>query len=231
MDFCKWLEINEARGAFGKMNSQDKARRDWEARQSQNYPNAGTHAPNTSTGPQIQPQRHDNRFQNKDQRVQYGKGIEKQIFDSLVACGLKLRPASEQEDMYDKIDGWWNTGTGEQPIQIKYRDTGNDILFEVLKDYDRGIPGRDMIGKAVYYAVLINGQISIVQVAEAKQLIQQAVKMGQQRGLETGDFVMSNGLTLKVRPDPRSGQNKLMAYVPVKLLKNVKPPCKANVAF
>lgn len=180
----------------------------------------------------------DNRFQDINSRVAYGKGIEGQIFDSLVACGLHLRQPTSREDKYDKIDGWWDDGSGsEQPLQIKYRDTGDDILFEVMKDYNRGVPGRDMVGRAVYYAVLnrSGGHIVMVEVAEAKRLINAAVAAAEQEGFDDrGNYRFRAGRSmvfLKIRPDPQSGQDKLMAYIPVSSLNSVREPCAANVRF
>jgi hypothetical protein len=244
MDFSNWLKMNEGRwrgatgGAFGN-DPQEKARREREKQRQQLQPISPTpkpmgHTPNPETRQAPATQRHDNRFQGINQRVTYGKGIEKQIFDNLVACGMKLREPSSSEDMYDKIDGWWDRGGNEEPIQIKYRDTGDDILFEVMKDYHRNIPGRDMIGKAVYYAVLARtgGQIVIIEVAEAKQRIQDAMQAAEQEGFDQrGNYRTRDGIMLRVRQDPQSGQEKLMAYIPVSILKNVRPPCKANVTF
>lgn len=248
MNFSNWLNIDEARwrgpvgGAFGN-NPQEKARRERERQQRQlqnqpqNQPQTPTpmdHAPNPETRQVPPTQRHDNRFQGINQRVNYGKGIEKQIFDNLVACGMKLREPSNSEDMYDKIDGWWDQNGSEEPIQIKYRDTGDDILFEVMKDYQRKVPGRDMVGKAVYYAVLARsgGQIVVVEVAEAKRLIQSALTAVEHEGFDNrGNYKTQNGLMLRIRRDPQSGQEKLMAYIPVSSLRNVRPPCQANVNF
>lgn len=249
MDFSTWLNIDEARwrgavgGAFGN-NPQEKARREREKRERERQQAQQTqaatptgnmgHTPNPENRQAPATQRHDNRFQGINQRVTYGKGIEKQIFDNLVACGMELREPSSSEDMYDKIDGWWNRGGKEVPIQIKYRDTGDDILFEVMKDYNRNIPGRDMVGKAVYYAVLARtgGQIVVVEVAEAKQHIEDAVAAAQQEGFdERGNYRTRSGVMLRIRRDPQSGQEKLMAYIPVSILRNVRPPCRANVNF
>lgn len=189
-------------------------------------PPSTPHAPNPAT------QRQDNRFQDINQRVEYGKSIERQIFDSLVGCGLKLREPSTDEDKYDKIDGWWETPSGEKPIQIKYRDTGDDILFEVMKDYRRNIPGRDMIGKAEFYAVLgRGGSIVMVSVAEAKALIRDMVDEAENGGFDQRGNFRRGGAMLRVRPDPRSRQDKLMAYIPVNMLRQIAPPCKAQVRF
>jgi hypothetical protein len=239
MNFGEWLNVNEARwrgpvgGAFGN----DKRR--MQRKPQPPKPVEPAYAPNPATpSPAAAGQRMDNRFQDINARVQYGKGIERQIFDSLVACGLKLRQPSGREDMIDKIDGWWDDGSGqEKPIQIKYRDTGDDILFEVMKDYHRGVPGRDMVGKAVYYAVLDRngGHIVMVQVAEAKSLIQAAVDAAEQEGFDDrGNYRFRTGggvVFLRIRPDPQSGQDKLMAYIPVRALNSVRDPCKASVRF
>lgn len=236
MNFIEWLNIDEARwkgpagGAFGN----DRSR----MQQKKPMPKPLTepetplpHTPNLAMSPPAQ--RHDNRFQGIDKRVQYGKSIEKKIFDNLVQCGLKLREPSTQEDKYDKIDGWWETPSGEKPIQIKYRDTGDDILFEVLLDYERGIPGRDMVGKAVYYAVLsrTGGNIVMVSVAEAKALITAAQDAADQEGFDERGNFRYRGVMLRIRPDPRTGQDKMMAYIPVSMLKQVVPSCKANITF
>lgn len=176
-----------------------------------------------------------NRFQPLAARVDFGKGIEGQIFDALVKCGMKLRKATAKEDMYDKIDAWWNTGSGEEAVQIKYRDTGEDLLFEVMKDYYRKIPGRDMIGKATYYAVLRrNGEIVVVSINEAKKIIQNALNMIQQQGFDQNNtFKIPAGNSFaffRIRPDPRSGQDKLMAYIPISAFKNIRPPCKSTIS-
>lgn len=246
MNFSEWLGIDEGRwrgpvgGAFGRDRGRMQQRKPAPKPKPITEPTKPLpHAPNPadasipSATPTLPGQRQDNRFQDIGQRVQYGKSIEKQIFDNLVQCGMKLREPSVQEDKYQKIDGWWETPSGEKPIQIKYRDTGDDILFEVLLDYDRGIPGRDMVGKAVYYAVLTRtgGNIVMVSVAEAKSLIQAAQDAADQEGFDDRGNFRYNGVMLRIRPDPRTGQDKLMAYIPVSLLKQIVPPCKAAITF
>lgn len=171
-----------------------------------------------------------NRFQSYDKRVETGKSVEQKIFDSLVACGMKLKPASNNEDMFSKIDAWWDTGKGVSGLQIKYRDTGDDILFEVMKDVKRNILGRDMIGKADYYAVLrTTGDIVVVAVAEAKKIIEQGLKTVKQNGMKDAKIPAGNSFAFfKIRPDARTGQNKLMAFLPVSALTNIRPPCKVQ---
>ncbi len=171
-----------------------------------------------------------NQFRAYDDRVSHGKGVEDQIYFNMVACGMKLRKPSSREDMYDKIDAWWNTGKGEEPIQIKYRDTGYDILFEVIKDIRRGIPGRDMISKAKYYAVLINGTVTIVSVDEAKKMIEKAVEAADEQGFDDRGNFKHGSIMLRIRPDPASRQEKLIAFVPKNSLVTVKV-CAAKKTF
>ncbi len=227
MDFNEWLSINEAKGAFGKQVP------------SLNSKNFMNHTPNNVNQTSNQRfnqkpinQRNDNQFNQYDQRVQYGKTVEQQILNGLIKCGLEVREPSAKEDMYDKIDGWWKLPQGDIPIQIKYRDTGNDILFEVMKDYQKGVPGRDMIGKAVFYAVLNkNNTVAMVSVAEAKILIKKARDLADVQGFDDhGDFAWGN-VTLKLRPDANSGQTKMMAYIPVHALKQVMPPCSVRINY
>jgi len=246
MNFNEWLSMDEGRwkgpvgGAFGNSGRRPPQRKPVAPAPKPEAKVDGTplpippgsHAPNPARTPPPT-QRHDNRFQDYDARVQYGKSIEQQIFDSLVGCGLKLRPPSTTEDKYDKIDGWWDTGAGVKPIQIKYRDTGDDILFEVMKDYDRRVPGRDMIGKAEFYAVLskTGGKIVMVNVAEAKQLIEDMVRDAEAGGFDERGNYRQGGAMLRIRPDPRTNQDKLMAYILVNMLRQVIPPCQAKVNF
>lgn len=225
MNFLKWLSIEESRrgfagGAFGR----DSQR----MQQTKNV--TLNHKPNEVNPTQM---RMDNRFQDASHRVHYGMGIEKQIFDSLIKCGIKLRKPSMQNDMYDKIDAWWQINGVEKAIQIKYRDTGDDILFEVMKDYHRGTPGRDMISKAQFYAVLsrVGNTIVLVDTNEIKTIVQEMKNRAENEGFDQrGNYQMGNAV-LKIRPDPRTNQQKLMAYIPISMLKQIVPSCAAQIKF
>lgn len=227
MNFNEWLiineAINEARGAFGK----DTSRMSFARQSSFNTPNSKVPIPR----PKIA-DINDGRSLAQKQQIDYGQGIEKQIFNNLVKCGLKLRSASEKEDMYDKVDAWWKTPQGEFGVQIKYKEAGNDIIFEVMKDYYKGIPGKDMVGKASFYAVLNTSNVIVmISLAEAKALIQKARELAQTEGFdERGNFSWGN-VSLKLRPDKFTQQIKMMAYIPVHALKQVITPCTAKVNY
>ena len=86
-------------------------------------------------------------------RVQRGKTVEERIKDVLRANGFQVTDPTSAEDMYQKIDCFLDG----QAAQIKYRDSGDDILYELIKPHDLGMslqqnmklnPGRDFRGKA-----------------------------------------------------------------------------------
>ena len=233
MQFKNWLNMDEGRfrgpvgGAFGNDRRRMQQR-------------GGTQtAPRPAPIPQpsnvtVQPgTRQQNRFQDREQRVDYGKSIEKKIFDSLVKCGLRLEPVTSSEDKYSKIDAYWVTPNGKKAVQIKYRDTGDDIGFEVMLDYYGGVVGCDMKGRAEFYAVLnrAGNTIVMVRVAEAKAIINQMVQDAENGGFDDRGTYHKGRAVLMIRPDPRTGIKKLMAYLPVSMLQQVIQPCQANVSF
>ena len=46
------------------------------------------------------------------------------------------------------------TGGVRRSIQIKFREGGDDVIFEILRDVDRIVDGRDLVSKADYYIVV-----------------------------------------------------------------------------
>jgi hypothetical protein len=139
------------------------------------------------------------------QRVKAGKKMEQRIIDSMNSAGIIVTPATAQEDMYQKIDGWLDG----QSLQIKYRETGNDILFEVYKDWIKGIEGRDLCGKADLYAcVNLAGQGVIVRTTDIKNLVRAALPTVKDKG-----FYKAAGLDIKLRPDAYHGQLKCVAFI------------------
>ena len=84
-------------------------------------------------------------------RVAAGKKMELRIIDSMNAAGFMVTAATAQEDLYQKIDGWLDG----QSIQIKYRETGDDILFEVYKDWTKALRDVTFTAKQTFTHVLI----------------------------------------------------------------------------
>ena len=139
------------------------------------------------------------------QRVAAGKKMEMRIIDSMNAAGFAVTAATAQEDLYQKIDGWLDG----QSIQIKYRETGDDILFEVYKDWDKGIEGRDLCGKAALYACVNRaGHGVIARTADIKNMVKAVLPIVKNKG-----YYRANGLDIKLRPDAYHGQLKCVAFI------------------
>lgn len=172
-----------------------------------------------------------NRFQRIDDRVSYGKKIEGQIVKTLEQkYGWQINPVSVNQDKFDKIDGMV-IKTDESlpislpaPIQIKYRDTGNDLLLEVVKSVDLQkfysrvvstaelLNGRDMKGNAKIYASLDkDGKTIRIRLAdEAKQIARDLLeKLRSSRS----KFLDSNGSQIRFVNDPHTKQMKINAFI------------------
>lgn len=163
-------------------------------------------------------------------RVRHGKNRERQIADALRdQVGLHITEATEHEDKQLKIDRWIERDGKRIALQIKYRETGSDILFEVYDkwfdwDHQNNKVGRDMIGEAKEYAVLLQDRqtVVIVPTQKAKALVREMEKlarfMGWTYNTPTGGTLkyVSRGynLELKVQRDPGDGRKKMVAYIP-----------------
>lgn len=146
-------------------------------------------------------------------RVTQGKQMEDLILESIRRIGVHITPANSFEDTRLKIDAWMTIPfTGQQTsLQIKYRETGDDILMEVYKDWEKRVQGRDMVGKAEYYACVNRlGQGVIVQVKDLKERLAKGMEAVEQKG-----WYKENGVEIKVRTDAYHGQMKCMAFINV----------------
>lgn len=243
MNFSKWL-INEGRnpgyyrgpvgGAFGKTGPKPQQKG---AREVGNY----THTRDQQST-----------LQNYDQRVAFGRTQEEKIVNAAKKnCGMEILPATANQDKYSKIDGWWNKNGRRVPVQIKYRDSGDDLLFEVIKPFhsvpllgkfntlgrDVKPPGRpanefntDMITGA-QYLLHLNQTGSVITVVELKpcyEIIYNMLKRVDDYGWtnpERQSLVTSRGV-MRVQTDGASGIKKVMAYIPVGV---VRPVNQCNV--
>ena len=160
----------------------------------------------------------------KSVRLQHGKRREQQIIKALKQQhDLPLRNATHQEDCELKIDAWLDT----KSVQVKYREVGSDILFEVYdlwNGWDRdNKPGRDLISKAQMYAVLSNDKrtVHLVNTSFIKQLVRELLQLVQAYGwskngkIKVFKYVRPEGtIELKVQFDPRTGDQKIVAFIP-----------------
>jgi hypothetical protein len=163
-------------------------------------------------------------------RVKAGVNRERQIAEALrIQAGLPIEDASGYEDKERKVDRWL-VYPGQKPIalQIKFRETGEDLLFEVYDkffgwDDPKNKIGRDMIGDAKEYAVLMKDKKTVVMVPtdKAKQVIRLMLDGARQRwtvespsGPTFRYHAHGFRIELKVQHDNRDGRPKMVAYIP-----------------
>jgi hypothetical protein len=162
-------------------------------------------------------------------RVRHGLERERQIANALkVQIGLPIADATEFEDKERKVDRWLDYPEGRVALQIKYREVGDDLLFEVYDkwfdwDHPRNKLGRDMFGDAKEYAVLLSDRHTVVMVPTklAKETVAKMTELARANGFEEGHISKTlrysvNGLNLelKVQKDPGDGRQKMIAYIP-----------------
>jgi len=153
---------------------------------------------------------------NYNQRIAAGKVKEKAIVDQLRKYGIKIDDPTAQEDMYDKIDGWIYDKTGaKKSVQIKFRESGDDIIFEIVKDLDQNRPGRDMISKAELYLVVDrSGSGKLISTDAVKKKASELLKVVQSDLQKVPNKTQWSGVgwEVKITQDRAHGQNKLMGY-------------------
>jgi len=169
------------------------------------------------------------RFLDNSTRVRHGLERERQIATALKdQVGLPIENATNIEDRERKVDRWIAYPNGRVALQIKYRETGEDLLFEVYDkffgwDDPKNKIGRDMMGEAQQYAVLLQDRktICIVSVDVAKQAIHTMIDGAKQHwtvessfGATFRHFTHGVKLELKLQRDPRDGRPKMVAYIP-----------------
>jgi hypothetical protein len=153
---------------------------------------------------------------NYSDRIEAGKRVEHSILNGLRQKGIKIEDPTVQQDKYDKIDGWWVDTKGKKyPVQVKFRQSGDDILFELIKDIDRDIPGRDIISKAILYLVADrSGTTRLFHTQPIKDKAQQVLKMIEKE-METDPQKTEwsgPGWQAKLQVDRAHGQRKVIAY-------------------
>jgi hypothetical protein len=120
-------------------------------------------------------------------------------------------------------------------IQIKFRETGKDLLFEVFDTFfgfnnPKNKMGRDMKGIASHYAVKFDKNIVLVEKKQAEEVIQEMLDEARCNGWSERNqssqtlYYQSNNheLQLKLQSDPADGRKKIVAYIPKEFFSNCK---------
>lgn len=145
-------------------------------------------------------------------RVQKGRALEPSIIKAVRSKGIKTRDATRHEDMHKKIDFWIESQGQWYSVQIKQREGGDDIIFEVYKDaYNETQPpnGRDYRGDAqLYLAVDTAGRGWLANKNALKKVVDEYL---QQFGVESSNY---KGVQFKRTNDRNTGYPKLMAFFP-----------------
>jgi hypothetical protein len=169
------------------------------------------------------------------QRVRNGRRREGQIADALKQQhGLNLVEPTDHEDKIRKIDRWLVDGTSRTAVQIKYRESGDDLLVEVFDRWDgwngpRNKIGRDVQGDSKLYAVLRTDRQTVVLTSAAvlKGIVNEMVEAAKTIGWTVDNGPSSKTLRyfkaggrceLKVQTDPYDGRTKMVAYIPANVL-------------
>ncbi len=168
------------------------------------------------------------------ERVNSGLAMEALIADAIQAHGLKLEPATHAEDCERGIDRWLLRNGKRQSMQIKYRETGSDLLFEVYGrfygwDNPNNKKGRDMKDNVQLYAVLMQDRqsIAIVPCAEAKKVLSQALVLAAAGPWTSEEYKAKTfcwtiaGVTVQVKAQvDHRDVTKLITYIPSEVFAN-----------
>jgi hypothetical protein len=167
-----------------------------------------------------------NRFQSREERVKSGKEQEARILQAMIReHGWNINSASASQDKFDKIDGFLLSAPEPPPIslpapiQIKYRDTGDDLLMEVVWEFrnqqvnlDQLLTGRDMKGLAKIYLCLNKiGTLARVRLADEAKSFAKKLLEGL---LLSGKKIYSIGKSqIRITEDPENRRPKINAYI------------------
>jgi hypothetical protein len=139
-----------------------------------------------------------------------------------------FKPAghSSDSDKFDKVDGYLTYPSGRTyAVQIKNREggagarAGQDILVEVIKDFDNDIIGRDLTKKGkseLYICRTIDGKIIIAETAKIKEMAQSLVDEWKAAGEPFDDRGWYRGRVGSLflgRGDPPA-RSKVVAFLP-----------------
>jgi len=150
-------------------------------------------------------------------RIALGKSRELEIIEFLRNKGYKIIEPTANQDIKDKIDGFiLPKAGGKLSFQLKQREGGDDIIFELIKDWDRNIEGRDLISKADLYIVVDRrGNISIISTKEIKAKARELLALADANPNDQ----QGTGYQLKFTTDLAHHQTKVMLFFSPSLFK------------
>jgi len=121
------------------------------------------------------------------------------------------------EDKNDKIDLWLTNPKGKRySVQVKYRESGDDIIFEVVKNIQKNLIGRDLASVAqLYFFVDRSGKGWLYWAKPIKELGEKLAADGLRDLANNPDQTnwVGQGYEMKRRSDHASGEQKLVAFI------------------
>jgi hypothetical protein len=151
-----------------------------------------------------------NGIEDYNTRIALGKSRELEIIDFLTSKGMKIELPTSKQDMQDKIDGFFLTKkSGKVSFQLKQRENGDDIIFELIKDWDRNIEGRDMQSHAEVYVVVDRaGKLYIIATKEIKDKARELLTMADKNPVDQN----GDSWQLKFTIDKAHSNTKVMLF-------------------
>ena len=152
-------------------------------------------------------------------RIALGKSQEPIIIDFLRSKGMKVDLPTANQDIKDKIDGFILPKAGGRiSFQLKFRESGDDIIFEIIKDWNRNIEGRDLVSKAQLYVVVDrHGRLNIFNTKDIKAKARELLDLAD----KTPNNQSGTGWDLKFTTDKSNNNVKLMGFFSPSLFKPI----------
>lgn len=159
----------------------------------------------------------------KKSRLATGKAIEQEIAALMPLFNLVPQTVPEMMDRAG-VDRVLLTPRGQlKTLQIKYRETGQDILVDVYDPFYGEAhpdtrPGRDVATKCDFVACRIGDFIHLIHGLPLQKVVQDALE--ERRVLtpimfNCAPFRAENRVLLKSSFDHRNSRPKLLAFVPI----------------
>jgi len=164
-------------------------------------------------------------------RVRTGKIGEEEVAEILRnRFNLTIRDVHEDRDRIEKIDRIVIAPSGKpRTLQIKYRETGKDILVDVYEPFygindDRTKPGRDFVSECDLYACRVGESVHLIHGSVLRVVILKTMTEWIKRGCLFLDTFRNapakhlcytiGGVTIHTQNDHASNRPKLLMFIP-----------------
>src|SRR5258708_8551689 len=168
-------------------------------------------------------------------RVVKGKVGEEEVAEILrTHFDLTVEDVDERRDKVEKIDRVVISRSGKaRTLQIKYRETGKDILVDVYEPFYgiadmRTTPGRDFVGTCDLYACRVGPTVHLIHGSLLRVVILQTMNEWIKRGTPLLDTFLSvpakhlcynvGKITIHKQEDHSNSRPKLLMFIPSEVI-------------